>query len=156
MTIISTITQTTDLSLDDVPGVGDAIVILLLVILHSLLHVGVDNGINLASILSVNRNTMLIRVHLVLQFVSSDPRPDLHEEDDAQQHGEGEGHAVILLDGAATPEEGDKEDDAAHDDQEHGGGEELVPEKVEILGVGTLNNSSSHNQEQPRELHRVE
>ena len=60
MTIISTITQTTDLSLDDVPGVGDAIVILLLVILHSLLHVGVDNGINLASILSVNRNTMLI------------------------------------------------------------------------------------------------
>ena len=48
MTILSTITQTTDLSLDDVPGAGDAIVILLLVILHSLLHVGVDNGINLA------------------------------------------------------------------------------------------------------------
>ena len=155
MTIISTITQTTDLSLDDVPGVGDAIVILLLVILHSLLHVGVDNGINLASILSVNRNTMLIWVHLVLQFVSSDPRPDLHEEDDAQQHGEGEGHAVILLDGAATSEEGDKEDDTAHDDQEHRGREELVSKKVEILGIGSLNNSSSDNQEQTRELHRL-
>ena len=154
MTIILTITQTTDLSLDDVPGVGDAIVILLLVILHSLLHVGVDNGINLASILSVNRN-VLIWVHLVLQFVCSDPRPDLHEEDDAQQHGEGEGHAVILLDGAATPEEGDKEDDAAHDDQEHRGREELISKKVEILGIGALNNSSRDNQEQTRELHRL-
>ena len=60
---------------------------------------------------------------------------------------------MVLLDGAATPEEGHEEDDAAHDDQEHGGGEELVPEKVEILGVGSLNNSSGDNQEQPRELH---
>ena len=92
----------------------------------------------------------------MLEFVSSNPCPDLHEEDDAQEDGEGEGHAVVLLDGTATPEEGNEEDDAAHDDQEHGGGEELVTEKIEILGVGSLNNSSSHNQEQPRELHRVE
>ena len=88
----------------------------------------------------------------MLQFVSSDPSPDLHEEDDTQEHGEGEGHAVILLDGAATPEEGNKEDDTAHDDQKHGGGEKLVSQEVEILGIGTLNNSSSDNQKQTREL----
>ena len=46
MTII--VTQTTNLSLDEVPGVGDSIVVRLIVILHSFLHVGVDNGINLA------------------------------------------------------------------------------------------------------------
>ena len=91
----------------------------------------------------------------MLQFVSSNSCPDLHQEDDAQEDGEGEGHAVVLLDGAATPEEGHEEDDAAHDDQEHGGGEELVSEKIEILGVGSLNNSSGDNQEQPRELHRL-
>ena len=91
----------------------------------------------------------------MFEFVSSNSCPDLHQEDDAQKDGEGEGHAVVLLDGATTPEEGHEEDDAAHDDQEHGGGEELVPEKVEILGVGSLNNSSGDNQEQPRELHRL-
>ena len=91
----------------------------------------------------------------MLQFVSSDPSPDLHEEDDAQEDGEGEGHAVVLLDGTATPKEGNEEDDAAHDDQEHGGGEELVSEEVEILGIGALNNSSRDNQEQTRELHRL-
>ena len=91
----------------------------------------------------------------MLQFVSSDPRPDLHEEDDAQQHGEGEGHAVVLLDGTATTKEGNEEDDATHDYQEHGGGEELVSKEVEILSIGALNKSSSDNQEQTRELHRL-
>ena len=98
---------------------------------------------------------MCLQVNLMLQFVSSDPCPDLHQEDDAEEHSEGEGHAVVFLNGAAAPEEGDKEDNAAHDNQEHGGGEELVSEKVEILGVGSLNNSSGDNQEQPRELHRL-
>ena len=54
--VINNSAQTTDLSLDDVPGVGDAIVIILLVILHSLFHVGVDNGINLAQDMPVDRN----------------------------------------------------------------------------------------------------
>ena len=54
--VINNSAQTTDLSLDDVPGVGDAIVIILLVILHSLLHVGVDNGINLSQDMPVDRN----------------------------------------------------------------------------------------------------
>ena len=98
---------------------------------------------------------MCLQVNLMLQFVSSDPCPDLHQEDDAEEHSEGEGHAVVFLNGAAAPEEGDKEDNAAHDNQEHGGGEELVSEEVEILGIGPLNNSSSHNQKQTRELHRL-
>ena len=89
----------------------------------------------------------------MFQFVSCDPCPDLHQEDDAQEHSKGEGHAVVLLNSAAAPEEGDKENNAAHDNQEDRGGEELVSEEVEILSIGPLNNTSSHNQKQTRELH---
>ena len=53
---LSIVTQTTDLSLDEVPGAGDSIVVRLIVVLHSLLHVGVDDGINLAQVLTVYRN----------------------------------------------------------------------------------------------------
>ena len=49
---LSIVTQTTDLSLDEVPGAGDTIVVRLIVVLHSLLHIGVDNSIHLAKILS--------------------------------------------------------------------------------------------------------
>ena len=88
----------------------------------------------------------------MFQFVSCDPCPDLHQEDDAQEHSKGEGHAVVLLNSAAAPEEGDKENNAAHDNQEDRGGEELVTQEVKILTVGTLNHSTSHNQEQSWKL----
>ena len=91
----------------------------------------------------------------MLKFVGSNSSPDLHQEDDAKQDSEGQGHAVVLFNGAATSKEGHEEDDTAHDDQEHGGGKELVSEEVEVLGIGPLNNSSSHNQKQTRELHRL-
>ena len=59
---------------------------------------------------------------------------------------------MVLLDRPAAPEEGDEEDDAADDDEEDGGVEELVPEEVEVLGVGTLDHSAHHYQEKARKL----
>ena len=88
----------------------------------------------------------------MLEFVSSNPSSDLHEEDDAQEDGEGEGHAVVLLDGAAAAEEGDEEDDAADDDEEDGRVEELVAQEVEVLAVHPLDHATSHDQAQAREL----
>ena len=65
-------------------------------------------------------------LHLRLQFVCGDTSPDLHEEYDPEEDGEGEGHAVVLLDGSATSEECNKENDAADNDEEYRSGEELV------------------------------
>ena len=83
-----------------------------------------------------------------LQFVGSDTSTDLHQEDDAEKDGEGESHAVVLLDGAAATEEGDKEDNASNDDEEDRSGEELVPEEVKVLTVGSLDDPTSDNEEQ--------
>jgi len=120
-----------DLSLDNVPGLGDSVVAGLVVVLHALLHV------HLYQI-----------VHLVLEPVGCDAGPDLHEEDDAQQHGKGQGHARILLDGSAAPEESDEEDDAADHDEEDGRVEEVVAQEVQVLTVGSLNDSTGYNQHQ--------
>ena len=82
---------------------------------------------------------------------------DAHEgggdaADDAHEDGKGGRHAVVLLDCAAAPKEGDKEDDTANDDEEDGGVEELVTEEVKVLGVGTLDHTAHHYQEQARKL----
>ena len=59
---------------------------------------------------------------------------------------------MVLLDRAAAAKEGDKEDDAANDNEEDGSVEELVAEKVEILGVRSLDHSAGHYQEKSRKL----
>ena len=56
----------------------------------------------------------------MLQLVCNNPRSDLHQEDDAKEDGEGESHAVVLLDSAAATEEGDEKYNATHDDQDVG------------------------------------
>ena len=94
----------------------------------------------------------MISIHLPLELISRNARADLHEEDDAHEDGEGGRHAVVLLDRAAAAEEGDEEDDAADDDEEDGGVEELVTEEVKVLGVGTLDHTAHHYQEQARKL----
>ena len=99
---------------------------------------------------------VMISIHLSLELISRNACADLHEEDDAHEDGEGGGHAVVLLDRAAAAEEGDEEDDAADDDEEDGGVEELVPEEVEVLGVGTLDHSPYHYQEKARKLRNWE
>ena len=57
--------------------------------------------------------------NLAFQFVGSNSSTYLHQEDDAKQEGEGEGHAVVLLDCSTTSKEGNKENDAANDDEKH-------------------------------------
>ena len=123
------------LQLNDVPGVSHPLVPGLVVVPHPGLHVGVQQA-----------------CHLGLELVGRDTCSDLHEEDDPQEDGEGEGHAVVLLDGSATSEESHKEDDAADNDEEDRSGEELVAQKVEVLAVGSLDNPASHYEEQPGEL----
>ena len=107
----------------------------LVVVRHAGLHVGVEQVL-----------------HLGLELVGRDTCSDLHEEDNSEEDGEGEGHAVVLLDGSTAPEESHKEDDAADDDEEDRRGEELVAQEVEVLAVGSLDNSASHYEEQPGQL----
>lgn len=70
--------------------------------------------------------------------VCANAGPQLDEEDEAEQDGEGHGHAVVLLDGPAAPEEGHEEDDAANDDEEDRRVEEAAAEKVQVLAVDAL------------------
>ena len=120
------------LQLNDVPGVSHPLVPRLVVIPHAGLHVGVEQTRNLG-----------------LQLVGRNTCSDLHKEDNPEEDGEGEGHAVVLLDGPAAPEESDKEDDAADDDEEDRGGEELVPQEVQVLAISSLDHPASHYEEQP-------
>ena len=134
------------LGLDDVPGVSHSLVPALVVVLHPGLHVVVEQIPHLHNVLlsTVQQSSP----YLGLQFVGGNTRPDLHHEDDAEEDGEGEGHAVVLLDGTTAPEEGDEEDDASDNDEEDRSGEELVAEEVQVLTVGSLDDTSSHDQEQ--------
>ena len=87
--------------------------------------------------------------HLAFQFVGSNPSTYLHQEDDAQQEGEGEGHAVVLLDCSTTSKEGNEKDDAANNDKKHGGREESITKEIKVLAVSSLDNSTSDNEEEP-------
>lgn len=55
---------------------------------------------------------------------------------------------MVLLNGATATEEGDKEDNASNDDKEDRSGEELVPQEVKVLTVGSLDDPTSDNEEQ--------
>ena len=52
--------------------------------------------------------------HLRFESVSCNSCPNLHEEDDAEQDGEGESHAVVLLDRTAASKECNKENNASY------------------------------------------
>ena len=135
------------LGLDDVPGVSHSLVPALVVVLHPGLHVGVQQTRHLHTVL-LSTEVQQSSPYLGLQFVGGDTCPDLHQEDDAEEDGEGEGHAVVLLDGTTAAEERDEEDDASDNDEEDRSGEELVAEEVQVLTVGSLDDTSSHDQEQ--------
>ena len=55
---------------------------------------------------------------------------------------------MVLLDGPTATKEGDKEDDTSDNDEEDRGREELISQEVKILTVGSLHNSSYHNEKQ--------
>ena len=123
------------LGLDDVPGVSHSLVPALVVVLHPGLHVDVEQVPHLHTVI-LSTEVQQSSPYLGLQFVGGDTCPDLHQEDDAEEDGEGEGHAVVLLDGTTTAEEGDEEDDASDNDEEDRNGEEPVAEEVQVLTVG--------------------
>ena len=52
--------------------------------------------------------------HLRFESVSCNSCPNLHEEDDAEQDGEGESHAVVFLDRTTASKECNKENNASY------------------------------------------
>ena len=121
----------------------------LVIILHSFLHVGLKQVLDL----KINQFYFLKPTNcsqncLRLEFIGSNTSPNLHEENDTQQNCKGKGHAMVLLDGPTATEEGDKEDDTSDNDEEDRGREELISQEVKILTVGSLHNSSYHNEKQ--------
>ena len=121
--------------LNDVPSFGDSSISVLGVVLQSQFHVSLDDS-----------------VHVGLHEVGPHAAADLHEEDDAEQHGKGQGHAVVLLNGAAASEEGHPEDEESDDDQQNRRVEEPRAEKVQILAVDALNDDAGDDQNQAGNL----
>ena len=119
----------------------------LVVVLHPGLHVGVEQVLHLHTVL-LSGEVQQSSPYLGLQCVGGDTHPDLHQEDDAEEDGEGEGHAVVLLDGSTASKEGYEEDDATDDDEEDRSGEELVTKEVQVLTVCSLDYPSCHYEEQ--------
>ena len=125
----------------------------LVIILHSFLHVGLKQVLDLKiSHFYFLKPTNCLQNYLRLQFIGSNTSPNLHEENNTQKNCKGEGHAMVLLDGSTATKEGDKEDDTSDNDEEDGGREELISQKVKILTVGSLHHSSYHNEKQTWEL----
>ena len=53
---------------------------------------------------------------------------------------------MMFFDGATTSEESDKENDASNDNQKNWGVEERVSQKVQVVAVNTLDDTSSNDQ----------
>ena len=99
-------------------------------------------------------HSQCLHAHLLAHHVRPDACAQLQQEYEGEEHGEGDGHAVVLLDGAAAAEEGDEEDDAADDDEEDGRVEELVAQEVEVLTVHALDHAARHDQAEAGELQK--
>ncbi len=121
--------------LDHIPRLGDSVVSGLLVVLHAQLHVLLEHAPD-----------------LVPHGVNGDGAADLHDEDDAEEDGEGDGHALVLLDGAAAAEEGHDEDEEAHADDQEGRVQEVVAQEVQVLPVRALDHGAGDDQHQTGQL----
>ena len=53
---------------------------------------------------------------------------------------------MMFFDGATTSEESDKENDASNDNQKNWSVEERVTQKVQVVAVNTLDDTSSNDQ----------
>jgi len=105
--------------LNGVPGGVHTIVLRSSVVLHSLLHVGLDGGVQFG-----------------LQQESGDTGTNLSNQDDKEEEAVGVHHALVLLDGSTASEEGHHEDDASEDDDEDRSVGVVVPQEVqEISGL---------------------
>ena len=66
------------------------------------------------------------------------PQAELQQEEGAEHPGVGRGEAVVLMDGAAAPAEGDDGHQEAQEDEEHGDGDQGVAQEVKMLLVRHL------------------
>ena len=66
------------------------------------------------------------------------PQAELQQEEGAEHPGVGRGEAVVLVDGAAAPTEGDDGHQEAQEDEEHGDGDQGVAQEVKMLLVRHL------------------
>ena len=66
------------------------------------------------------------------------PQAELQQEEGAEHPGVGRGEAVVLVDGAAAPAEGDDGHQEAQEDEEHGDGDQGVAQEVKMLLVRHL------------------
>ena len=85
---------------------------------------------------------------LAFQLVGSNTSSNLHQEDDTQEDGKGEGHAVVFLDGSTASKESNKEDDASNNNEEDRSGKEGISKEVKILTVSSLNNTTGDDEEE--------
>ena len=85
---------------------------------------------------------------LAFQLVGSNTSSNLHQEDDTQEDGKGEGHAVVFLDCSTASKESNKEDDASNNDEEDRSGKEGISKEVKILTVSSLNNTTGDDEEE--------
>jgi len=126
--------------LNQVPGLGDSLMSLRVVVLHAKPHVLGD-----------------LHLEVALEDEGSDSGANLGDEDNGKEEGVGLEHAIILAPGAAAPEESDEEDHQSNNNDEDGGIDIAGPNKVEIvlsldldIGAETYEGQASHGE------HKVE
>ena len=85
-------------------------------------------------------------------MISSHSSSNLKDENDSKQTGEGESHAVVLLDSSTAAKEGDGKDEASKDDDVWRGGEELITKKVQILLIHCMDGDPNHHEHEARYL----
>jgi len=107
---------TLQLPLDQVPGGGDSLVVVLTIVLHAHLHFLIDPGLQ-----------------VVLEDIGSNAGCDLSHQHDEEEDSVGVDHAFVLLYGATAAKERDEEDHNANDNEENRRVGVLVAEEVEIL-----------------------
>merc|ERR1719370_120343 len=139
-------TTAVQLVLDNVPGVGDPIVLsAVAVVLHSRIHV-LHN----------------LSVEVTFQHVSSNASTNLSNKDDCKEECIGVDQTFALLPRPAAAHESHHEDNATNDHQEDRGVHIVVTQEVKVvlgidLGPGSKadENTSSENEEDIEEDHEV-
>merc|ERR1719370_605097 len=139
-------TTAVQLVLDNVPGVGDPIVLsAVVVVLHSRVHI-----------------LPHLSVEVTFQHVCSNAGTNLSNKDDCEEECIGVDQTFALLPRPAAAHEGHHEDHATHDHQENRGVHIVVPQEVQVilginLGPGSKadENTSSENEEDIEEDHEV-
>lgn len=122
--------------LNNVPGLGDAVMLILSKLLHTLRHAISDNLLD-----------------VILVDVDGNSNSDQRQEDQGQERSKRVEHAMVLGASSATSKESDDEHSNSNDDQDHRGIEVGVAKKAQVLGhvdldVGSDSNDGNGSQEE--------